>query len=83
METVNAATYGNPGKVLSYTTESLRKPAGQLGKKGIAMSYVTVGKILEANGYSKQGNRKMLQVGEPNPNRNEQFEYINSNARAY
>jgi hypothetical protein len=38
LEIVNAATYGNPEKVLSYTTESLRKPAGQLGKKGIAMS---------------------------------------------
>jgi hypothetical protein len=25
----------------------------------------------------------MLQVGEPNPNRNEQYEYINSNAWAY
>jgi hypothetical protein len=83
LETVNAATYGNPEKVLSCTTESLRKTAGQSGKKGIAVSYVTAGKILEANGYSKRGNRKTLQAGEPNPDRNEQFEHINSNARAY
>jgi hypothetical protein len=54
-----------------------------LDKKGIAVSYVTVVKILEANGHSNQGNRKMLWAGEPNPNMNEQFEYINSNARAY
>jgi hypothetical protein len=38
--------------VLSYTTESLRKIAGKLSKDGIKVSHVTIGKILEDNGYS-------------------------------
>jgi hypothetical protein len=83
LEIVNPTIYGNPQKVLSYTTESLRKIAGKLSEYGIKASHVTVGKILEDNGYGKQANQKMLQVGEPNPNRNEQFEYINSTAQEY
>jgi hypothetical protein len=83
LEIVNPVTYGNPQKVLSYTTESLRKIAGKLSEAGINVSYVTVGKILEDNGYSKQANQKMLQVGKPNPNRNEQFQYINRTAQEY
>ena len=83
LEIVNRATYGNPQKVLSYTTESLRKIAGTLNENGIKASYVTVGKILEDNGYSKQANQKMLQVGEPSPDRNEQFQYINWTAQEY
>ena len=34
-------------------------------------------------GYSKQANQKMLQVGEPHPDRNAQFEHINKTAKAY
>jgi hypothetical protein len=83
LEIVNLATYGNPQNVLSYTTESLRKIAGALSEAGIKVSYVTVGKILEDKGYSKQANQKMLQVGEPHPNRNKQFGYINSTAQEY
>jgi hypothetical protein len=75
---VNLATYGNPQKVLSYTTESLRKITEKLSRGGITVSHVTVGKILEDNGYSKQANQKMLQGGEPNPDRNEQFEHLNN-----
>jgi hypothetical protein len=83
LEIVNPTTYGNPQRVLPYTTESLRKTAGKLSEDGIKASQVTVGKILEDNGYSKRANQKTLQTGEPNPNRNEQFEYINSTAREY
>ncbi|MDR2435123.1 MAG: hypothetical protein LBD47_11235 [Treponema sp.] len=83
LEIVNPVTYGNPQNVLSYTTESLRKTAGKLSEEGINVSYVTVGKILEDNGYRKQTNQKMLQVGKPNPNRNEQCQYINRTAQEY
>ena len=34
-------------------------------------------------GYSKQVNQKMLQVGKPSPNRDEQFQYINDTAHEY
>jgi hypothetical protein len=53
LEIVNPATYGNSQEVLSYTTESLRKIAGKLREDGIEVNQVTVGKILEDNGYSK------------------------------
>jgi hypothetical protein len=44
---------------------------------------MTVAKILEDNGYSKQTNKNMLQVGEPESKRNKQFEYINLIAQEY
>jgi hypothetical protein len=47
------------------------------------VSHETVGKILESMGYSKQANQKMLQIGEPHPDRNAQFEHINATAAEY
>jgi len=69
--------------VLSYTTESLRKIQKELEKGNITVGHVTVGKILDAMGYSKQINQKMLQIGEPHPDRNAQFEHINRTAGAF
>lgn len=80
---IDGTTYGNPERILSYTTESLRKIEAELEKLGIKVSYVTVGQILEAMGYSKQANQKMLQVGKQHPNRNAQFEHINETALKY
>jgi transposase len=80
---VDGSTYGNPERVLSYTTESLRKIETELESQGIIVSYKTVGKILDSMNYSKQANQKMLQVGEPHPDRNAQFEHINDTAAKY
>lgn len=80
---VDGKTYGDPMRVLSYTTESLRKIQTELEKDGIVISHVTIGKILEAMGYSKQVNQKMLQLGDPHPDRNAQFEHINETAAAF
>jgi len=80
---VDGSTYGNPERILSYTTESLRKIEAELKNQGVIVSHVTVGEILESMGYSKQANQKMLQIGESHPNRNEQFEHINSIATQY
>lgn len=81
---VDGSTYGNPEKVLSWTTESLRSIQKELNKKyGINISYVTVGAILEDIGYSKQANQKMLQVGKPHPDRNAQFENISDKAKSF
>ena len=80
-EIVDGSTYGDPQKVLSYTTLSLRKIQDILAEKfHIDISFRSVSSILEKLGYSKQANQKMLQVGEPHPDRNEQFEFINSKA---
>ena len=80
---IDGSTYGNPERVLSYTIESLRKIERELKSRGINVSHETVGKILECMGYSKQANQKMLQVGEPHPDRNAQFEHINTTAGKY
>jgi transposase len=80
---VDGSTYGNPERVLSYTTESLRKIECELKDQGVNVSHETVGKILDSMEYSKQANQKMLQVGEPHPDRNAQFEHINKTAAEY
>jgi len=80
---VDGSTYGNPERVLSYTTESLRKIEAELATQGILVSYKTIGKILDSMDYSKQANQKMLQVGDPHPDRNAQFEHINDTAAKY
>jgi transposase len=80
---VDGTTYGNPERVLSYTTDSLRKIESELESQGIKVSYKTIGKILDSMDYSKQVNQKMLQVGEAHPDRNAQFEHINSTAVKY
>jgi hypothetical protein len=77
---IDGSTYGNPERVLSYTTESFRKIEAELKKHGINVSHVTIGEILDSMGYSKQQNQKMLQTGEPHPDRNTQFEHINATA---
>ena len=82
-ELIDGSTYGNPERVLSYTTESLRKIESELKSQGVDVSYKTIGKILDSMGYSKQANQKMLQVGEPHPDRNAQFEHINNIAKGY
>jgi len=80
---IDGTTYGNPERVLSYTTESMRKIESELKERGINVSYKTIGKILENIGYSKQANQKMLQTGKPHPDRNAQFEHINRTAAGY
>jgi len=80
---IDGTSYGNPMRVLSYTTDSMRKIERELAKANIFVSYVTVGSILEKMDYSKQANQKMLQVGEPHPDRNAQFEHINRTAAKY
>jgi len=80
---VDGKTYGDPTRVLSYTTESLRKIQVELEKSGISVGHVTIGKILDAIGYSKQVNQKLLQIGEPHPDRNAQFEHINDTAAEF
>jgi hypothetical protein len=80
---IDGKTYGDPMRILSYTTESLRKIQSELEKVSIFVGYVTVGKILDFIGYSKQANQKMLQIGKANPDRNAQFEHINKVAEEF
>jgi hypothetical protein len=81
---VEDSTYGTPEKILSWTTDSLRDIAGKLLERyGQQVTHVTVGSILAAMGYSRQGNQKMLQVGQAHPDRNGQFEFIHAKAKEF
>jgi len=81
---IDDSTYGDPTKILSYTTESLRSIQKKLEDEySIKISHRIVGEILESLDYSKQANQKMLQIGEQHPDRNEQFEHINTTAKSF
>ncbi len=80
---IDGKTYGDPMRVLSYTTESLRKIQKALERESIFVGHVTIGKILALMGYSKQVNQKLLQAGRSHPDRNSQFEYINEKASTF
>ena len=81
---VDGNTYGDPERVLSWTTLSLHDIQDLLHTKyKIKVSYRTISTLLEKLGYSKQSNQKMMQIGEPSPNRNEQFEYINNKVKEF
>ncbi len=80
---VDNSSYGNPENPLRWTTKSLRNLRDELAKKGFSVSHNTVGKLLKKLGYSLQTNRKMEQVGEESPDRDAQFQHINSTAAEY
>jgi hypothetical protein len=83
-EIVDGSTYGDPERVLSWTTESLRKIGEELFRRhAVRISHVTVGSILADLGYSKQSNRKMLQTGDAHPDRDAQFRHIDRTAREF
>jgi hypothetical protein len=84
IELLEDSTYGDPEKVLTWTLESLRKIQNALEKKyNIKASHVTISAILDDLDYSKQANQKMLQVGEPHPDRDDQFKFINKKAKEF
>ena len=80
---VSGSTFGNPENPLAYTTKSTRKIKQALNERKYEIGHNVVADILEELGYSLQLNQKMLQVGEEHPDRNTQFEYINSKAKQF
>lgn len=80
---VEPCSYGNPENPLRWTVKSLRVLADQLEKEGFKVSFSTVGSILTEMGYSLQQNKKYLQVGEPGPDRNQQFIFINEEVKRF
>ena len=81
---IDGKTYGDPEKVIHWTTQSLMSIASTLKQQyGIAVSHTVVAGELTKMGYSKQLNQKMLQVGTAHPNRNDQFEYISATSKSY
>jgi hypothetical protein len=71
---------GDPESPLRWTTKSLRHLAGELARQGHRVSAPTVGQLLRDNGFSLQGNAKVLE-GEQHPDRDAQFRYINQQVK--
>jgi hypothetical protein len=83
-EIVADSTYGNPENPLAWTTKSLRKIQDAiLSKHQVYISVETTARLLRKMNYSLQGNKKMLQVGEAHPDRDEQFDHINAMAKIF
>jgi hypothetical protein len=79
---VNPATRGDPMSPLRWTCKSTRKLAEELQGQGHDVSHQTVTLLLHAAGYSLQSNRKTRE-GNSHPDRNAQFEFINSRVLAF
>ena len=75
-------TRGHPESVLKWTCLSTRTLAAALKKQGHTVSHTRVGELLKEAGFSLQSNAKRLE-GNDNPDRNEQFIYINNKTEKF
>lgn len=74
---VEPTTLGDPESPLRWTCKSLRQLESELRSQGFNASHTSIGNLLKEMGYSLQGNQKTLE-GSSHPDRNAQFEFINS-----
>ena len=74
---VEPSTLGDPESPLRWTCKSLRQLESELRSQGFSVSHTSIGNMLKGMGYSLQGNQKTLE-GSKHPDRNAQFEFINS-----
>ena len=79
---VEPVTRGDPESPLRWTRTSVRKLAKELSKQGHQVSHELVSQLLYQLGYSLQANSKTLEGG-THPDRNAQFEHINTQAKAF
>ncbi len=73
---------GDPESPLRWTCKSTRRLAEELTRQNHQVSARTVSVLLRDTGYSLQANRKTRE-GASHPDRNAQFEYINSSVRRF
>ena len=79
---IDPTTRGDPMSPLRWTCKSTQELAQALSEQGHALSPRTVGRLLNAAGYSLQGNRKTKE-GAAHPDRNAQFEHINTTVKRF
>jgi len=80
---VSESSHGDPESPLRGTTKSLRNLSDALKGKGFTVSFSKARQMLNDLGYSLKLNQKMLQAGEPHPDRDEQFRHISEMAKAF
>ncbi len=79
---VDPVTRGDPESPLRWTCKSTTQLATALTRQGHTLSPRSVGRLLNAAGYSLQSNRKTLE-GASHPDRNAQFEHISHTVQAF
>ena len=79
---VDPVTRGDPTSPLRWTCKSRAKLAAALAKDGWRVSSTSVGRLLNRLGYRLQAVQKSREGGK-HPDRNAQFEYINTTATDY
>jgi hypothetical protein len=79
LEIVEPNTMGDPMRVLRWVSKSHEKIADALTAMGKKVSPSTVRRLLPLIGYSRQVNKKTYEGGD-HPDRNAQFEHINTQA---
>jgi Rhodopirellula transposase DDE domain len=79
---VEPVTRGDPMQPLLWTTRSLRNLVNGLAEKGHKVCPTVVGNLLRDLGYSLQANSKTRE-GDQHIDRDGQFQYINTQAKAF
>ncbi len=79
---VEPVTRGDPMQPLLWTTRSLRNLVRELAKKGHKVCPTVVGALLRGMGYRLQANSKTRE-GSKHIDREAQFQYINTQAKAF
>jgi hypothetical protein len=74
---IETSTRGDPESPLRWLSRSARNIASQLVSQGFKISRGSVLNLLHERGFTLQQNRKVLE-GTDHPDRNAQFEYINT-----
>lgn len=80
---VDDVTRGDPESPLRWTCKSVKNVEKGLLKIGYSVSYRTVARILNEQGYSLQANRKTSEGKKDHPDRDQQFRYINDQAKQF
>ena len=79
---IEPLTRGDPESSLRWTIKSARRLSRELEAQGHVAGRTLVCELLQAAGYSLQGNRKTRE-GSSHMDRNAQFEHINAQATAF
>jgi hypothetical protein len=79
---VEPVTRGDPQSPLRWTNKSTQKLADELTGQGFSVGPRTVSKLLKTCGYRLQANAKVVE-GRQHPDRDAQFEYVNTAAVAF
>lgn len=80
---IDPVTRGDPESPLRWTCKSVRNVAQSMVKAGYAVSYRTVARILNELDYRLQANRKTSEGKKDHPDRDQQFHYINTQAKRF